>query len=69
VKVCVVLKTDHAGKVTEEEIKAWGKERFASYEYPRIVEFVLELPKSASGKIQWRLLQEKEFAARHSKAR
>jgi fatty-acyl-CoA synthase len=69
VKVCIVLKPDCVGKVTAEEIKAWGKERFASYEYPRIVEFVQELPKSASGKIQWRLLQEKEFAARRSKAR
>ncbi|MDD5168520.1 MAG: AMP-binding protein, partial [Syntrophales bacterium] len=67
VKVCVVLRQDHVGKVTEDEIKAWGKERFASYEYPRIVEFVEQVPKNASGKIQWRLLQEKEFEARKNR--
>jgi fatty-acyl-CoA synthase len=29
---------------------------------PRVVEFVDELPKSASGKIMWRALQEREDA-------
>jgi fatty-acyl-CoA synthase len=29
---------------------------------PRIVEFVDELPKSGSGKVMWRLLQERERA-------
>jgi fatty-acyl-CoA synthase len=32
----------------------------AAYKYPRIVEFVDTLPKSATGKVQWRLLQEQE---------
>jgi len=32
----------------------------ATYKYPRIVEFVDALPKSATGKVQWRLLQEQE---------
>jgi fatty-acyl-CoA synthase len=32
----------------------------AAYKYPRIIEFVNELPKTGSGKVQWRLLQEKE---------
>ena len=67
VKACIVLRPDHVGKITESEFRAWGKERFASYEYPRIVEFVSELPKSASGKLQWRILQEKEFAARKNR--
>ncbi len=62
VKVCIVLHPEHAGKISEKEIVAWGKERFAAYEYPRIVEFVTELPKNASGKILWRVLQEREFA-------
>ncbi len=62
VKVCVVLNQGYQGKITEKEMLAWGKERFAAYEYPRIVEFVNELPKNASGKIQWKLLQEQENA-------
>ena len=33
----------------------------AAYKVPRSVEFVDELPKSASGKIMWRTLQEKEM--------
>ena len=36
---------------TEDEIMAWGKEQFASYKYPRIVEFRDELPMTATGKI------------------
>ena len=63
--MCVVLQQGFEGKVTEAEIIAWGKERFAAYEYPRMVEFVKELPKNAAGKILWRVLQEQEYAARN----
>jgi len=35
----------------------------ASYKVPRIVEFVDGLPRTASGKVQWRLLQERENAS------
>jgi len=62
VKVCVVLHEEFVGKLTEKDLVAWGKERFAAYEYPRIVEFVQELPKNAAGKILWRVLQEQEHA-------
>ena len=34
----------------------------ATYKHPRIVEFVDALPKSATGKVQWRTLQEAELA-------
>jgi acyl-CoA synthetase (AMP-forming)/AMP-acid ligase II len=34
----------------------------AAYKCPHIVEFVDALPKSATGKVQWRLLQEQEQA-------
>jgi fatty-acyl-CoA synthase/long-chain acyl-CoA synthetase len=34
----------------------------AAYKAPTIVEFVDSLPKSATGKIQWRALQERENA-------
>jgi fatty-acyl-CoA synthase len=32
----------------------------AAYKVPKIVEFVEQLPKSGSGKVMWRLLQEGE---------
>ena len=34
----------------------------AAYKYPRIIEFVDSLPKSATGKVMWRSLQEQESA-------
>lgn len=63
VKAMVVLKEQAKGKVTAQDIIDWCRERMAAYKYPRIIEFVDELPKSGSGKVQWRLLQEKEFAS------
>lgn len=62
VKAIVVLKESAKGKVCDQDIINWCKERVAAYKYPRIVAFVDELPKSGSGKVQWRLLQEKENA-------
>jgi len=44
-------------EVTEEELIAWGKEQFANYKYPRIVEFRDELPMTATGKILKRELR------------
>jgi long-chain acyl-CoA synthetase len=37
--------------LTEDELIAWGKEQMAGYKYPRIVQFVDELPMTATGKI------------------
>ncbi|MEK7695830.1 MAG: hypothetical protein AAB419_10500, partial [Pseudomonadota bacterium] len=34
----------------------------AAYKYPRVVEFVDALPKSGTGKVMWRQLQETENA-------
>ncbi len=60
VKALVVIKEASLGKVTPEDIVAWSRERMAAYKVPRVVEFVVSLPKSATGKIQWRQLQEAE---------
>jgi benzoate-CoA ligase len=46
----VVLKSGHTA--TAEELKAFVKERLAPYKYPRVIEFLPELPKTATGKIQ-----------------
>ena len=62
VKAVVVLRASHKGKVTENEIIEWTRQHMATYKHPRLVEFVDTLPKSATGKVQWRLLQEAEMA-------
>ncbi len=62
VKAVLVLKSASRGKVSAEDIIAWCKAHMAAYKYPRIVEFVDSLPKSATGKVMWRALQEQETA-------
>ncbi|MBX3604775.1 MAG: benzoate-CoA ligase family protein [Piscinibacter sp.] len=57
-KAFVVLKAG-AG-ATEEELKAFVKDRLAPYKYPRQIEFVADLPKTATGKIQRFKLRERE---------
>jgi fatty-acyl-CoA synthase len=61
VKAMIVLKGAYKNNTSEKEIIDWSREHMASYKIPRLVEFVTELPRSASGKIQWRLLQEDEW--------
>uniref|UniRef100_A0A183C2K0 4-coumarate--CoA ligase n=1 Tax=Globodera pallida TaxID=36090 RepID=A0A183C2K0_GLOPA len=58
-----VVKADQ--KLTETELKHFVREKVASYKQLSTVEFVDEIPKSASGKILRRLLREKS-AKRHS---
>ncbi|MGO4811771.1 long-chain fatty acid--CoA ligase [Cupriavidus sp. 2MCAB6] len=62
VKAVVALKPGARGtpEASAEQIMAWCRERLAAYKVPRIVTFVDALPKSATGKIQWRALQEQE---------
>ncbi|MEY4508817.1 MAG: hypothetical protein RLZZ450_939 [Pseudomonadota bacterium] len=62
VKAIVVLKPSARGEVTEKQIIDWSREQMAAYKVPRSVEFVDALPKSGSGKVMWRTLQEKEDA-------
>ncbi|MBS0448696.1 MAG: long-chain fatty acid--CoA ligase [Proteobacteria bacterium] len=64
VKAYVVLREGQAGQVSEADIVAWSHEHMAVYKSPRIVEFVAALPKSGSGKVLWRQLQEEEDARR-----
>lgn len=58
VKAFVSLKPGES--VTEESLIAFCKERIAAYKYPRQIEFVEELPKTASGKILRRELRDRE---------
>ena len=60
VKAFVALKEGFEGKVTGEEIIHLCKEKMAAYKYPRQVEFVKEVPKTATGKFLRRALRQKE---------
>ncbi len=62
VKAVVVLKPEHRAGVSAEDIVDWTHGEMAAYKAPRRIEFVDALPRSGAGKIQWRALQEKEFA-------
>lgn len=61
VKALVVLKPEARGQVSADDIIRWTHEHMAAYKSPRIVEFVQTLPKSGTGKILWRELQEREL--------
>jgi fatty-acyl-CoA synthase len=60
VKAVVVLRPAAEGKTTPQDIIDWCRENMAAYKYPRVVEFVEALPKSGTGKVMWRLLQQAE---------
>ncbi len=60
VKAVVVLRASHQGLVSEQDIIDWCRDNMAVYKVPRIVQFTAALPKSGSGKVMWRLLQEAE---------
>jgi benzoate-CoA ligase family protein len=52
-KAFVVLKDGYAASpALEAELKGFVKDKIAPYKYPRWIEFVPELPKTATGKIQ-----------------
>jgi fatty-acyl-CoA synthase len=59
VKVFVVLKAERR-ETTATQIIDWARERMAAFKVPRIVQFVDELPRTATGKVFWRKLQEEE---------
>ena len=61
VKAVVVLTPEGEGSTTEEDIIAWCREQMAAYKVPSEVQFVSELPKSPTGKLMWRALQEEEW--------
>jgi len=60
VKAVVVLRPAAKGNTSEEDIISWCRDNMAAYKYPRVVQFVDTLPKSGSGKVMWRALQEAE---------
>lgn len=57
-KAFVVRKAGQS--VDADELKAFVKQHLAAYKYPRFIEFVDELPKTATGKIQRFRLRDQE---------
>ncbi len=58
IKAIVVLHGDARGKVTEDEIRGFCRERLAEYKVPHVVEFRGELPKTDVGKVSRRELRD-----------
>jgi fatty-acyl-CoA synthase len=61
VKAVVVLRPNQTG-VTADDILRWCRNEIAAYKCPTVVELAQSLPRSGAGKVQWRELQELEFA-------
>jgi acetyl-CoA synthetase len=62
VKAFVVLAAGHeASDALAEEIKAFVREHHSAYAYPRLVEFVDDLPKTLTGKIRRIELRQREY--------
>ncbi len=63
IKAIVVLQADSRGKVDEDDIKAYCRERLAEYKVPQAVEFRGELPRTDVGKVSRRELRDDGTAA------
>jgi len=59
IKAYIALKPEYKGKISEQDIIEWAKEKMAAYKYPRQVEFVTVLPRTTIGKIFRRKLRER----------
>jgi len=58
IKAIVVLHGDARGKLSEEDIRAFCRERLAEYRVPHLIEFRGELPKTDVGKVSRRELRD-----------
>ncbi len=60
IKAFVVIKPEHKGKITENELLEWAKEKMATFKRPREIEFRDTLPATGTGKLLRRVLREEE---------
>jgi long-chain acyl-CoA synthetase len=56
VKAFIVLRPGRRDVTTAESLITWSRENMSAYKVPRYVEFLDELPTTASGKVMRRLL-------------
>ena len=68
IKAFVILANNFAASAhLEEELGQFVKKRLSAHAYPRLIEFVTELPKTPSGKIQRFLLRNQEINKQQAK--
>ena len=61
VKATIVLAPGFAGSsVLTKELQTWVKQKTAPYKYPRIIEYVDQLPKTVNGKIRRAAIREND---------
>lgn len=58
-RVTAIVVPKPGTSLTPDELREWTRERIAHFKAPRVVEFVDELPRNATGKILKRSLREK----------
>ena len=71
VKASIILTKDYQGKgddALKKELQQHVKETTAPYKYPRVIEFVTELPKTINGKLRRVEIREKDEALHRAKA-
>lgn len=59
IKAFIVLEKEYTGKISEKDIIEWAKENMAGYKYPRQIQFIQVLPRTAIGKIHRLALKKK----------
>ena len=58
----VVVANREGSDLFVRELQDFTRERLAQHEFPRIVEFVSELPKNPAGKVHRKMLRDREAA-------
>ena len=65
VKAYIVLAAGHvASSALEDEIRAHVRGKLAPYEYPKEIEFIDALPMTTTGKVQRKVLRDREAERR-----
>jgi long-chain acyl-CoA synthetase len=62
IKIFCVLDKAYKGRITENELIEWTRDKMAPYKRPREIEFREELPKTGTGKLLRRFLRDEEKA-------
>jgi long-chain acyl-CoA synthetase len=62
VKAYVVLKPEYRGKITEQQVIDWAKDKMAEWKAPKQISFKDELPKTMVGKVLRRVLRDEDLA-------
>jgi oxalate---CoA ligase len=63
----IVVKKSKEGHVSEDDVKEFVKKKISAFKVPKRVVFTEEMPKTATGKVQRRLIGEKFFKREKAK--